>query len=92
MSVFPSWAGPFDTFESCSLDNLFLNTAGVATIFFFFLDFVAFLRRILRFPSLLGQLWGFLSNVDVFRYGWDLLVHLSLIDWKIHFSVLRGFL
>ena len=43
MSVFPSWAGPFDTFESCSLDNLFLNTAGVATIFYFFLDFVAFL-------------------------------------------------
>ena len=39
MSVFPSWAGPFDTFESCSLDNLFLNTAGVATIFFFFFRF-----------------------------------------------------
>ena len=42
--------------------------------------------------QLLGQLWGFLCNVDVFRYGWDLLVHLNLIDWKIHFSVLRGFL
>ena len=42
--------------------------------------------------QLLRQIWGILSNADVFHYGWDLSVHLNLIDWKIHFSELRGLL
>ena len=40
----------------------------------------------------LGQIWGFLSNFGIFHYGWDLLVHLNMVDWKTHFSVPQGFL
>ena len=28
-----------------------------------------------------------MSNVN---YGWGLLVHLNLVDWKTHFSILQG--
>ena len=42
--------------------------------------------------QLLGQIWEFLNNVGVFRYGWGLLVHLNLIDWKTCFSIQEGLL
>ena len=42
--------------------------------------------------KLLEQIWGFLSNFHISHYGQDLLVHLNLVGWKTHFSLLQGLL
>ena len=41
--------------------------------------------------QLLGQIWEFFSNVGIFHYGWGVLVHLKMLDWKTHFSKLQVF-
>ena len=73
-------AGPFGTFESGRLEDPFLNTAGVALIFYLFIFFFRFCWVFLQtfdVFQLLGQIWGFLSNVGMFRYGRGFLVHFN---------------
>ena len=65
---------------------------GCCNSLIFFLDFVDFFVKTFEVFELLGQIWGFLSNVGMFRYERGLLVHLNLIDWKTHFTILQRLL
>ena len=55
---------------------------GLLKCFTIFLDFVGFLLQTFDFFQLLEPIWGFLSNVGMFDFGWGLLVRLHLIDWS----------
>ena len=85
--------GFFGTFETGRLEDPFLSTAGVVLIFeqFCFRIFLLFLP-IFGVFQLLGQIWGFLGILGIFRYGWVFLVHLKLVNWKTHLSILQGLL
>ena len=77
------WAGCFGMLQSGRLEDPFFNTAGFARMFYYFFWILLglFLQTFYVF-QLLGPIWGFLSNVGMFDFGWGLLVHLHLIDWS----------
>ena len=89
---FSLWVRPFGTFESCGLEEPFLNTAGVVLIlWYFFQVLLIFFADIWCFPVSRTYL-KILSNVVMFRYGRGLLVHLNFVDWKTYFSILQRLL
>ena len=70
----------------------FLILQELLQYFYIFFRFCWLFVKTFGVFELLRQIWRFLSNVGIFRDGWGFLVHLNLIDWKTHFSIIQKLL